>query len=46
MLRILQVKELGILVTDCPCLASDMAKIFEVYWTLGGQGKTVPERWV
>ncbi len=40
-----QVKELGVLVTDCPCLAADMAKIFEVYWTLGGQGKSVPDRY-
>ena len=39
-----QVKELGVLVTDCPCLAGDMAKIFEVYWALGGEGKSVPER--
>ena len=41
-----QVKELGVLVTDCPCLAADMAKIFEVYWALGGEGKSVPERYV
>ena len=46
MLSALQVKELGVLVTDCPCLAADMAKIFEVYWALGGEGKTVPTRYI
>ena len=41
----LQVKELGVLVTDCPCLAADMAKIFEVYWALAGEDKSVPDMW-
>jgi phospholipase D3/4 len=30
-----QVKEVGIHVTQCPCLANDIAKIFEVYRYLG-----------
>ena len=39
-----QVKELGVLVRDCPCLAEDMAKIWRVYWDLGGQ-ESVPASW-
>jgi phospholipase D3/4 len=38
-----QVKEMGILVTNCPRLAQDMAKIFDVYWALGGDGTTLPD---
>jgi len=42
-----QVKELGILVQDCSCLGKDMAKIFEVYWMVGGLGpnQTLPKTW-
>lgn len=40
-----QVKELGVLVTDCPCLAKDVAKIFEAYWYLGRDDAHVPSRW-
>lgn len=40
-----QVKEMGVMVTHCPLLAKDMNKIFEIYWALGGQGKTVPANW-
>lgn len=39
-----QVKELGVLVRDCPCLAEDMSKIWSVYWDLGGQTK-IPPTW-
>ena len=38
-------KELGVLVTDCECLAGDMQKIFDVYWYLGAQNRSVPHRW-
>ena len=38
-----QVKEIGVLALNCPTLASDMSKIFEVYWMLGGQNKTIPD---
>ena len=38
-----QVKEMGVLVTNCPCLAQDMGKIWDVYWALGGTGKSVPK---
>ena len=40
-----QVKEMGVLVMNCPTLAKDMAKIFDVYWLLGGPGKEVPDSW-
>jgi hypothetical protein len=39
------VKEMGVLVKNCPQLAGDMDKIFEVYWMLGGVGKSVPEEY-
>jgi len=39
-----QVKEVGVLVTDCPCLAEDMEKIWSVYWALGG-ATSLPSTW-
>lgn len=30
--HIIQVKELGVLVKDCPPLAEDIQKVFEIYW--------------
>jgi len=39
-----QVKELGVLVRNCPCLANDMAKIWQVYWDLGKM-ESVPVSW-
>ena len=41
----LQVKELGILVQNCPCLTKDMAKIFDVFWYMGQANATVPRYW-
>jgi hypothetical protein len=35
---------MGILVKDCPRLAQDMAKIFDVYWALGGDGVSIPDK--
>ena len=29
---------------NCPKLAEDMTKIYEVYWALGGPGKTIPDK--
>lgn len=40
-----EVKELGALVTDCPCLAQDIGKIFEVYWAMGAEGARLPKSW-
>jgi len=39
-----QVKELGVLVRDCPCMAEDMYKIWSVYWDLGGK-ENIPSTW-
>ncbi|XP_076313931.1 5'-3' exonuclease PLD3-like isoform X3 [Tachypleus tridentatus] len=40
-----QVKELGAIVHNCSCLATDIAKIFEVYWMLGKKGSKIPPTW-
>ncbi|XP_055842326.1 5'-3' exonuclease PLD3-like [Episyrphus balteatus] len=40
-----QVKELGVLVTNCTCLAKDVSKIFEAYWYLGVDDSHIPSRW-
>jgi len=39
-----QVKEVGVLVKDCPCLATDIEKIWSVYWRLGDTD-TLPDSW-
>ncbi|XP_045616563.1 5'-3' exonuclease PLD3 isoform X2 [Procambarus clarkii] len=40
-----QVKEVGIVINNCSCLANDMSKIFEVYWQLGKKGADIPPVW-
>ncbi|CAG9856360.1 unnamed protein product [Phyllotreta striolata] len=40
-----QVKELGIAIRNCSCLAKDIQKIFEVYWALGIDGAKIPPSW-
>lgn len=30
---------------NCSCLASDMSKIFDVYWYLGAPNSTIPSTW-
>lgn len=40
-----QVKELGAVVQNCPCLVSDMQKIFDVYWILAQNGSVIPPVW-
>uniref|UniRef100_A0A1E1WLW6 PLD phosphodiesterase domain-containing protein n=1 Tax=Pectinophora gossypiella TaxID=13191 RepID=A0A1E1WLW6_PECGO len=40
-----QVKELGIVAYNCSCLATDLAKIFDVYWSLGTPDASVPDSW-
>ncbi|XP_019725333.1 phospholipase D3 isoform X2 [Hippocampus comes] len=37
-----QVKEVGVAVEDCGCLAQDAARIIEVYWSLNG---SLPPYW-
>lgn len=39
-----QVKELGAMVYNCTCLATDLLKIFEAYWFMG-QSQTIPSPW-
>ena len=33
---------MGVAAMDCDCLARDMAKIFDVYWAMGGSTSTAP----
>uniref|UniRef100_A0A1I7U6R2 PLD phosphodiesterase domain-containing protein n=1 Tax=Caenorhabditis tropicalis TaxID=1561998 RepID=A0A1I7U6R2_9PELO len=40
-----EVKEVGIVVEECPCVASDLYKIFAAYWKLGENGSVIPEKW-
>lgn len=41
-----QVKEIGIIVTNCSCMANDLAKIFDVYWEMGGiVNGSLPKHW-
>lgn len=40
-----QVKELGVLGTNCSCLVQDLAKIFDVYWDMGAPDARIPPKW-
>nr|XP_014340673.1 PREDICTED: phospholipase D4 [Latimeria chalumnae] len=40
-----QVKELGAMIYNCSCLATDLWKIFNAYWYLGGYNATIPVPW-
>ncbi|KAG8448764.1 hypothetical protein GDO86_015720 [Hymenochirus boettgeri] len=40
-----QVKELGATIYNCSCLAQDLDKIFESYWTVGLPNATIPSPW-
>ncbi|VDD96267.1 unnamed protein product [Enterobius vermicularis] len=40
-----QVKELGVAIFNCPCLASDMNKMMEIYWLMGAPKAKLPSRW-
>ncbi|XP_077174793.1 5'-3' exonuclease PLD3 isoform X2 [Paroedura picta] len=40
-----QVKELGVAIYNCSCLAQDLGKLFEVYWALGLPNATIPSPW-
>jgi phospholipase D3/4 len=41
----LQVKELGVALWDCGCVASDLNKVFNVYWRLGEPDARLPRKW-
>ncbi|XP_042594510.1 5'-3' exonuclease PLD3-like isoform X1 [Cyprinus carpio] len=41
-----QVKEVGVSVEDCSCLAQDASRIFDVYWDVGAQSNgSLPPFW-
>ncbi|XP_066550647.1 5'-3' exonuclease PLD4 isoform X2 [Amia ocellicauda] len=40
-----QVKELGVVIYNCSCLAKDLHKIFDSYWVLGHRNATIPDPW-
>ncbi|CAJ0582454.1 unnamed protein product, partial [Mesorhabditis spiculigera] len=40
-----QVKELGILGLNCPCIAQDVEKIEDTYWDLGLPDAKIPSSW-
>ncbi|XP_061581851.1 5'-3' exonuclease PLD3 isoform X2 [Cololabis saira] len=40
-----QVREVGLLVEDCSCLAQDASRIFGVYWGIGGVNGSIPPYW-
>lgn len=40
-----KVKEVGVSLEDCSCLAQDAQRIFGVYWSLGGVNASVPPFW-
>ncbi|XP_028315532.1 phospholipase D3 isoform X2 [Gouania willdenowi] len=41
-----EVKEVGLAVEDCSCLAQDASRIFEMYWSIGGtNGSFLPLVW-
>ncbi|XP_041035851.1 5'-3' exonuclease PLD3-like isoform X2 [Carcharodon carcharias] len=40
-----QVKELGVVLANCSCLAQDVEKVFGTYWHLGTKGATLPQQW-
>ncbi|KHN75191.1 putative phospholipase D F09G2.8 [Toxocara canis] len=40
-----EVKELGYVLWNCSCLASELLKIFIAYWKLGADGAKVPSKW-
>ncbi|XP_074604457.1 5'-3' exonuclease PLD3-like [Brevipalpus obovatus] len=40
-----EVKEMGIYIQNCPQIATDLEKIFQVYWILGQSGSEIPTKW-
>lgn len=41
-----KVKEVGVAVEDCSCLAQDASRIFDVYWDIGAQKNgSLPPFW-
>ncbi|XP_055015539.1 5'-3' exonuclease PLD3 [Boleophthalmus pectinirostris] len=40
-----QVKEVGVSVEDCSCLAEDASRVFDAYWSVGGADGSLPPYW-
>ncbi|XP_065833347.1 5'-3' exonuclease PLD3-like isoform X2 [Oscarella lobularis] len=40
-----QVKEMGIMALDCSCLAGQLSKAFEMYWSVALPNATIPSAW-
>uniref|UniRef100_UPI00358F1CD5 5'-3' exonuclease PLD3-like n=1 Tax=Myxine glutinosa TaxID=7769 RepID=UPI00358F1CD5 len=40
-----QVKELGIIIYNCSCLARDLQKVFDSYWEIGKENSSIPRPW-
>ncbi|GMT08728.1 hypothetical protein PFISCL1PPCAC_25 [Pristionchus fissidentatus] len=40
-----EVKELGVYVGGCECVATDLYRIFSVYWRLGEEDARIPPKW-
>ncbi|GMS78307.1 hypothetical protein PENTCL1PPCAC_482, partial [Pristionchus entomophagus] len=40
-----EVKELGVYVGECACVATDLYRIFSVYWRLGEEDSRIPDKW-
>ncbi|XP_078133289.1 5'-3' exonuclease PLD4 isoform X1 [Sander vitreus] len=40
-----QVKELGVVIYNCPSLAKDLHKIFQSYWVMGQSNSSLPQPW-
>ena len=38
-------KELGVAIYNCSCVAQDVAKVFEAYWALGAPNASIPTPW-
>lgn len=36
---------MGVVIWNCSCLANDISKIFEVYWSLGVTNSKIPDVW-
>ncbi|XP_067136558.1 5'-3' exonuclease PLD3-like isoform X2 [Centruroides vittatus] len=40
-----QMKDIGVIIYNCSCLAEDLQKIFQLYWTLAGPDVKIPSDW-
>ncbi|GMS79187.1 hypothetical protein PENTCL1PPCAC_1362, partial [Pristionchus entomophagus] len=40
-----QVKEIGVAVFNCPCVAEDVQRMLDIYWYMGAEDSQVPAQW-